>query len=131
LERSVAPTSEAVPSFADEIARLRQRHAGVEFDFQLEALDECRTSIFPLLLTFINEGVRNATKHANPTRISIAAQRRASVLRVEIRNDGLQASRATPGVGLKLLGVGATQQGGVVHYGEQSGSWCLKLTLPH
>ncbi|MCW3014864.1 MAG: hypothetical protein JWO02_1956 [Solirubrobacterales bacterium] len=84
------------------------------------------------------EAVRNARKHAKPTRIDVSLTLHEDALVLEVANDGVQAGangrRAgapMTGMGLRLAAFEALQVGGVVEFGKRDGGrWVVRLVVP-
>ncbi len=87
----------------------------------------------PLAQSVVSEAVRNARKHAAPTRIRIALRRREDAIVLEVLNDGVvpRDSRNGGGMGLRLAGFEALQHGGVLEFGARGeDEWQVRLTVP-
>jgi signal transduction histidine kinase len=88
----------------------------------------------PLAQSVVAEAVRNARKHAEPTRIAVRLRRRDDALVIEVSNDGVAPREATGrgnGMGLRLAGFEALQHGGVLEFGARGGDeWQVRLTVP-
>jgi signal transduction histidine kinase len=88
---------------------------------------------FPVIETFVSEGLRNARQHASPTQVLVEVDEDAEKLSVTIRNNRAGQSRGGGcGIGLRLLGLEASLAGGTVDGSaeEMEGWWRLRLTLP-
>ena len=88
----------------------------------------------PLTQTVLAEALRNAAKHAEPTKIAIAVSGSDDTLSFEITNDGVNgepSSQPTSGLGLRLASIEALQHEGVVEFGPLGdGRWRLRLVCP-
>ena len=88
----------------------------------------------PLAVSTLNEALRNAEKHADPSevRVTIAAPEGAFLM--EVRNDGLPPAGAGGGggsrMGLRLASYEALQRGGMLEYGREEDQWRVRLVLP-
>jgi signal transduction histidine kinase len=88
----------------------------------------------PLAVSTLNEALRNAEKHADPSevRVTIAAPEGAFLM--EVRNDGLAPVGAGGGggsrMGLRLASYEALQRGGMLEYGREEDQWRVRLVLP-
>ena len=82
--------------------------------------------------SFVGEAVRNAGKHAHPSRIDVAVRGGAETFSIEVRNDGVDANGARgEGMGLRLAAFEALQHGGIVEFGRcGDGCWRARLVLP-
>ena len=89
----------------------------------------------------LNEAVRNARKHARPTRIEVHVLAGDDAFVIEVVNDGVPeagggrtvARRGGPstGMGLRLAAFEALQVGGVVEFGRRDGGrWTVRLVVP-
>jgi signal transduction histidine kinase len=86
----------------------------------------------PLAQSILAEAVRNAHKHANPTRVSVRVGRSDGAFVLEVANDGVLAGRQLAGMGLRLAAFEALQSGGVVEFGEhEPGIWQVRLVVPY
>jgi signal transduction histidine kinase len=87
----------------------------------------------PLAQAVVAEAVRNARKHASPSRIRVRLRRREEALVVEVSNDGV-TPREGPGgggMGLRLAAFVALQYGGVLEFGARGDDeWQVRLTVP-
>jgi signal transduction histidine kinase len=87
----------------------------------------------PLAQSVLAEAVRNAHKHASPTRVEVSLRRQQEVWTMEVCNDGVRGRpRATGvGMGLRLAALEALQAGGIVEFGEREpGVWRVRLAVP-
>jgi signal transduction histidine kinase len=76
--------------------------------------------------------VRNADKHAHPTRVAVRLGRANGAFWMEIVNDGVDSPRRPAGMGLRLAALEALQSNGVVEFGEREpGTWQVRLVVPH
>lgn len=87
------------------------------------------------------EAVRNARKHAQPTRIEVRVFADGDAFVLEVANDGVpdalaagrngRKSAPTTGMGLRLAAFEALQVGGVVEFGKRDGGrWTVRLVVP-
>jgi signal transduction histidine kinase len=88
----------------------------------------------PLTISVLNEALRNAERHADPTEVSVTVAAPGGAFALEVRNDGLapEGSNGRPGsrMGLRLASHEALQRGGVLEYGREGGQWRVRLVLP-
>jgi signal transduction histidine kinase len=86
----------------------------------------------PLAQSVLIEAVRNAHKHAEPTRVTVRVGRIDGAFVLEVANDGVHGRRRQPpGMGLRLAAFEALQSGGVVEFGEREpGIWQVRLVVP-
>ena len=127
LGRSAAETR---TTLAEEIRRLAQRHAdvGIALDGEIEVPE----ALEPLAQSVLAEAVRNAHKHATPTRIGVRTASDENAFVLEITNDGVGEKTSTPaGMGLRLAGFEALSAGGLVEFGKRGGdTWQVRLVVP-
>jgi len=122
-------------TFLEEVHRLQRNHPelGVVLAPGTERAGVPH-GLEPLTQSVLAEAVRNAIKHAQPTRVEIAARQAEGAWMLEITNDGV-AHRPRPrpaGMGLRLAAIEALQAGGLVDYGEREpGVWRVRLAVPH
>jgi len=88
----------------------------------------------PLAVSILNEALRNAEKHADPSEVRVTIDAPDGAFLMEVRNDGLaQADGAGRGVsrmGLRLASYEALQRGGMLEYGREEDQWRVRLVLP-
>ncbi|HEY3192446.1 MAG TPA: GAF domain-containing protein [Solirubrobacterales bacterium] len=88
----------------------------------------------PLAVSTLNEALRNAEKHADPTEVRVTISARDGVFALEVRNDGLRepAGEGAAGsrMGLRLASYEALQRGGMLEYGREEDRWRVRLVLP-
>lgn len=134
LQRPLATTSRAtITSTADELGRLRRAHPDIDV-----ALVDGRDVVIPDRLepvaqSVLREAVRNAVKHAEPTRIEVRLVDAGGAFALEIVNDGVPAQGRTEGagVGLRLAAFEALESGGVIDFGPVAQDcWRVRLTVP-
>ena len=138
LQRPLARAPRATgTTLLAELARLRHVHAGLEL--RLDAGDDVivPSELEPLAQSVLIEAVRNAAKHASPTRVSVRIGRDDGAFWMEVVNDGVNGKargRARPGMGLRLAALEALGVGGVIEFGEREGGqdrlWQLRLVVP-
>lgn len=96
----------------------------------LDAINSAPAPVCSAVADFVNEGVRNALKHADPNYVSVNATFELGVLRVSVANDGARRGPSDRGVGLRLLSLDAQRLGGVLSVEHEEERWQLTLTLP-
>jgi signal transduction histidine kinase len=89
----------------------------------------------PLAVSVLNEALRNAEKHADPSEVRVTVDVPDGAFLMEVRNDGLPAADATGGgggsrMGLRLASYEALQRGGMLEYGREEDRWRVRLVLP-
>ena len=114
-----------------ELDRLARGHP----DLGVELIEGDPASVPPqfesLAQSVLAEAVRNAHKHAEPTRVGVRLRRGAGAFVMEVVNDGARGRTRTTGMGLRLAGFEALRSGGVVEYGPHGADgWQVKLVVP-
>jgi signal transduction histidine kinase len=126
-----APATET--TFADEVERLREAHPelGIELAAGSEEVGVPRP-LEPIAQSVLVEAVRNARKHAHPTKVEVALRRQDGAWMMEVCNDGVRGrARTISGMGLRLAALEALQVGGLVEFGEREpGIWRVRLAVP-
>jgi signal transduction histidine kinase len=84
----------------------------------------------PLAQSVLAEAVRNARKHATPTRVEVRLAREEDVWELEVCNDGVDGRTGRTGMGLRLAALEALQAGGIVEFGGRDGTWRVRLAVP-
>jgi signal transduction histidine kinase len=88
----------------------------------------------PLAVSVLNEALRNAEKHAEPTEVRVTIDAPHDAFLLEVRNDGLASEGQGPGagsrMGLRLASYEALQRGGMLEYGREEDQWRVRLVLP-
>ena len=94
--------------------------------------DEVPAALEPLAQSVLAEAVRNAHKHASPTKVEVQVSRRDGAFVLEVSNDGVNGRQRRPGMGLRLAALEALSSGGVIEFGEREpGTWKVRLVVPH
>ena len=126
-----APRATQTTLFA-EIERLARVHPDLGVTLEAGAQWDVPPALEPLAQSVLTEAIRNAHKHARPTRVSVRVGRIDGAFVLEILNDGVSDGRRRAGVGLRLAALEALQSGGVVEFGERTpGSWQVRLVVPN
>jgi signal transduction histidine kinase len=113
-----------------EVKRLAWAHPelGVTLD---DGVADVPRRLEPLAQAVLTEAVRNARKHASPTRVLIRVERRDGAFVLEIANDGVTSHARHSGIGLKLAALEAIHSGGVLEFGKRGhGEWQVRLVVP-
>jgi signal transduction histidine kinase len=131
LERPLAPLPpETGTTLADELERL-QSTPGVPVSVQWPADVTLTPDLEPLAQSVLAEALRNADKHASPSRLDVVLSRDADTFTLEVHNDGVQRDRRGTGMGLRLAAFEALQHGGMVEFGPAGeGRWRVRLVVP-
>ena len=132
LERPLAPLPpENLTTLGAELDRLR-RSGSSRVEISWPPGVSVPPDLEPLAQSVLAEALRNAQKHAEPTRVTVSADRRKGAFILEVTNDGVRKSgRATTGMGLRLAAFEALQLGGFVEFGARADDrWQVRLVVP-
>jgi signal transduction histidine kinase len=116
----------------EEVERLRREHRdlGLVLRPGSERVQVPR-ELESLAQSVLAEAVRNAHKHAQPTRVEVGLERKDGALVLDVSNDGVRGRPKQTGMGLRLAALEALQVGGIVEFGERdSGMWRVRLAVP-
>jgi signal transduction histidine kinase len=86
-----------------------------------------------LAQSVLAEALRNATKHAEPTRLEVTVDASDGAFVLEVANDGATPGQrgAGAGMGLRLAALDALARGGVLEFGSVAeGAWRVRLVVP-
>ncbi len=133
LQRPLGRSSpETNTTLLEEIERLRREHR--DLGLVLRPGSErvhVPKELEPLAQSVLAEAVRNAHKHAEPTRVEVGLERKDGALVLDVCNDGVHGRPKQTGMGLKLAALEALQVGGIVEFGERDpGTWRVRLAVP-
>jgi signal transduction histidine kinase len=129
LGRSAPETN---TTLLEEVERLRREHRdlGLVLRPGSERIDIPK-ELESLAQSVLAEAVRNAHKHAEPTRVEVGLERKDGALVLDVCNDGVRGRPKQTGMGLKLAALEALQVGGIVEFGEREpGTWRVRLAVP-
>jgi signal transduction histidine kinase len=133
LQRPLARQApETNTTLLEEIERLRSEHR----DLQLvltpgSEQTEVPRRLEPLAQSVLAEAVRNAHKHAGPSKVEVTLSTLDDTLTLDVVNDGVRGRARQSGMGLKLAALEALQFGGIVEFGEREpGKWRVRLAVP-
>jgi signal transduction histidine kinase len=119
-------------TFVAEVERLARVHPDLGLTLEAGVEGDVPVSLEPLAQSVLAEAVRNAHKHASPTRVGIRIGQLHGAFLLEVANDGVSGRRRHAGMGLRLAALEALQSGGVVEFGEREpGTWQVRLVVPH
>lgn len=124
---------ETQTTLLEEVARLRREHRDLGVALAPGSSNvKVSPALEPLAQSVLAEAVRNAHKHAAPTRVEVSLSSIDGALVMEVVNDGVSAEgRRHPGMGLRLAALEALQVGGIVEFGEsRPGTWRVRLAVP-
>jgi signal transduction histidine kinase len=127
------PPRETQTTLLSEVRRLEVQHPDFRVVLEADAGVEVPAHLEPLAQSVFGEALRNARKHAAPTRVDVRVARDDGTLVLEVVNDGVRdaASGQRSGMGLRLAALEALQRGGVIEFGEVGGDrWRVRLLVP-
>jgi signal transduction histidine kinase len=90
----------------------------------------------PLAISVLNEALRNAERHAEPSEVVVSVEDADGAFSLEVRNDGIDSGdgAARPHgsrMGLRLATHEALQRGAMLEYGREGEEWRIRLILPN
>jgi len=134
LQRPLGRTARATQTtLLAEVGRLRDAHPdlGIVLAPGSEEVAPPR-ELEPLAQSVLVEAVRNAHKHARPTRVEVSLALQEGAWVMEVSNDGVgERTKTISGMGLRLAALEALQVGGLVEFGEREpGVWRVRLAVP-
>jgi len=131
------PLGRAAPetdtTLLDEVERLGHEHRDLHLTLRPGSERvHVPYELEPLAQSVLAEAVRNAHKHAGPTKVEVSLEiRDEDTLVLDVINDGVRGKARQSGMGLKLAALEALQLGGIVEFGEREhGSWRVRLAVP-
>jgi signal transduction histidine kinase len=133
LQRPLGRAPRATEStLVDEVRRLAQQFDEPLIEFTADSAADVPAHLEPLAQSVFVEALRNALKHASPTRVRVRVDRSDGAFVLEVVNDGVpKTARHRSGMGLRLAGVEALQHGGVVEFGRGGpDEWRVRLLVP-
>jgi signal transduction histidine kinase len=117
----------------EEVERLRREHRDLHLTLR-PGSDRVQVphDLEALAQSVLAEAVRNAHKHAEPTKVEVSLEiKDADTLVLDVVNDGVRGKPRQSGMGLKLAALEALHLGGIVEFGERDpGSWRVRLAVP-
>ncbi len=121
-------------SLRAELERLDRQYKDLPLEVEWAEGVEVPKPLEPLAVSVLNEALRNAEKHANPSEVKVSIEATDGVFALEVRNDGLpRADQTRAGgsrMGLRLAAYEALQRGGMLEYGREEDRWRIRLVLP-
>jgi signal transduction histidine kinase len=131
LERPLAPLPpETGTTLADELDRLKGT-PGAPVRVNWPADVTVPADLEPLAQSVLAEALRNAGKHASPSRVDVTVKRDSDTFKLQVQNDGVRREARGAGMGLRLAAFEALQHGGVVEFGPAGeGRWRVRLVVP-
>src|ERR671917_683051 len=137
LARPLAPPSlDTGATLRDELARLGRHYKELPLELDWQPGVEVPDDVESLAQSVLAEALRNADKHADPTRVRVRVGSTDGTFVLEVRNDGAKpgsrSSRGT-GMGLRLAAAEALGRGALVEFGPEgadSSEWRVRLVVP-
>jgi signal transduction histidine kinase len=133
LQRPLGRSSpETNTTLLEEVARLQREHRDLGLVLR-PGSDRVAVpkELEPLAQSVLAEAVRNAHKHADPSKVEVGLERKDGALVLDVCNDGVRGRAKQTGMGLKLAALEALQLGGIVEFGEREpGTWRVRLAVP-
>ena len=131
------PLSRSAPetqtTLLEEVERLRSEHRDLHLTLR-EGSEQVRVppELEPLAQSVLAEAVRNAHKHAGPSKVEVSLDvKDGDTLVLDVINDGVRTKARQHGMGLKLAALEALQVGGIVEFGEREpGTWRVRMAVP-
>jgi signal transduction histidine kinase len=137
LARPLAPPSlDTGATLRDELARLGRHYKELPLELDWQPEVEVPEDVESLAQSVLAEALRNADKHADPTRVQVGVGSAKGTFVLEVRNDGAKpgarTSRGT-GMGLRLAAAEALGRGALLEFGPEgadSSEWRVRLVVP-
>src|SRR3954470_9800814 len=132
MRRPLAATPKLVTfTLREELERLVDAHAdGLVVRWQPEV--DIPDQFEPVTQSVLGEAIRNARRHAEPTRIDVSVEGDDDTVALEITNDGVgPAQLGGTGMGLRIAAFEALQHGASLNFGPTgTDHWHVRLVLP-
>jgi signal transduction histidine kinase len=115
-----------------EVRRLADQHPELNVELDPGSTSDVPAQLEELAQSVLSEALRNAQKHATPTRVGVKVTCDDGTFVLEVTNDGVDrsAERRT-GLGLRLAAFEALQHGGTIEFGaNDEGEWRVRLLAP-
>ncbi|MGI8511987.1 MAG: GAF domain-containing sensor histidine kinase [Solirubrobacteraceae bacterium] len=138
LRSALARAPSAAPrrgegTLREELDRLRVFYTDPPIEVDWEEGVEPPAEVDRVAQTVLAEALRNASKHAEPTRLAVSVAERDGAFALEVVNDGAGGNRSHggAGMGLRLAAFEALERGGVVEFGPgPNDDWRVRLVVP-
>jgi signal transduction histidine kinase len=121
-------------SLRSELDRLGRQYKRLPLEVEWSEGAAVPDGLEPLAVSVLNEALRNAEKHAEPSEVKVTIEAPDGAFILEVRNDGLRPGEADSGdgsrMGLRLASYEALQRGGMLEYGREEERWRVRLVLP-
>jgi signal transduction histidine kinase len=117
-----------------ELGRLGRQYKRLPLRVEWREGAEVPEKLEPLAVSILNEALRNAEKHAEPSEVRVTIDAPDGAFVLEVRNDGLKPAdgdnEGGSRMGLRLASYEALQRGGMLEYGREEEQWRVRLVLP-
>jgi signal transduction histidine kinase len=134
LARPLAlPPIDTGATLRGELERLGRHYKELPLEVDWAQGAEVPRELESLAQSVFAEALRNAQKHARPSRVTVRVGTEDGAFVLEVRNDGVgePGNRGAAGMGLRLAAMEALGRGGVVEFGrERGGDWRVRLVVP-
>ena len=132
VQRPLARAPRATQAtLAEELERLASQHADLGVVLEQGDPRSVPRDLEPLAQSVLAEAVRNAHKHATPTRVGVRIDHSNGAFVLEVTNDGIGGRTRRSGMGLRLAALEALGAGGVVEFGKRDpDQWQVRLVVP-
>ena len=124
---------ETPTTLLEEVRRLAREHPELHVELESGADGDVPAHVEPLAQSVLTEALRNASKHASPTRVGVSVGRQGDAFMLEVVNDGVRSSdeRSHIAMGLRLAAFEALHHGGVIEFGaHDDDQWRVRLIVP-
>lgn len=131
MTRPVEAGAEPAAGLREVLERLLERRAELRLDWQAGATVPAAAE--RLVQSVLAEALRNADRHAAPSRIEVRVGAGAETFWLEVENDGTGDGQRTRGggLGLRLAVLEALHHEGLVEFGpSREGRWRVRLVIP-
>jgi signal transduction histidine kinase len=132
LQRPLGRTPPATQTtLAAEVRRLQHEHPDLGIVPEDGSAISAPAAFEALAQSALAEAIRNAHRHARPTRVAVRTAIADGNFVMEVSNDGVEGLKRRPGMGLRLAAVEAIHAGGVLEFGPRGPSaWQVRLVVP-
>jgi signal transduction histidine kinase len=132
VQRPLARAPRATQAtLAEELERLASRHPDLGVVLEHGDPHTVPPELEPLAQSVLAEAVRNAHKHAKPSRVGVRIEHGDGAFVMEVSNDGIHGRSRQSGMGLRLAAFEALGAGGVVEFGKRGRDlWQVRLVVP-
>ena len=125
------PARATQTTLLDEVRRLAEEHPELHVVLEPGSETEVPAHLEPVAQSVLTEALRNASKHAQPTRVGVRVTRADGTFLLEVTNDGVRPPTGRTGMGLRLAAFEALQHGGVIEFGAgEDERWRVRLLVP-